>query len=327
MMSSKTEAASMPDSDPMWERRLVTELAREALLEKRRTRRWGIFFKFLIFLYLLTVLLLWLPDDWMAVAKADEKHTALVDLKGIIAPGEPAGADNVVTGLRAAFEDEQTKGVVLRINTPGGSPVQSSYIYREIKRLREKYPDIPLYAVVSDLCASGGYYVAAAADKIYVNESSIVGSIGVLMSSFGAQEALQKLGLERRLMTAGENKAILDPFSDFSEQDREHIQVLLDEMHEQFIATVQEGRGDRLSDDPELFSGLFWTGEESISLGLADAVASAGQVARDIIGAEDIVDFTPEEDVWERLSARLGASAARTFAQISGLTTLPQVQR
>jgi protease-4 len=314
-----------PD-EPGWERRLVERLANDALVERRRSRRWGIFFKFLTFAYLVTLLVLWWPEEWGETALTKEKHTALVELKGIIAPGEPGGADNIAEGLQAAFEDKKTKGVILRINSPGGSPVQSSYIYNEIKRLREKYPKIPLYAVVSDVCASGGYYVASAADKIFVNESSIVGSIGVLMSSFGAVEAMEKLGLERRLMTAGEHKAILDPFSEFPEDEKAHVQRLLDEIHEQFVKAVKDGRGDRLKDNPNLFSGLFWTGRESVEMGLADDFASAGQVARDIIEAEDVVDYTPKEDVWTRLASRVGMAAARAFAEMTGATGLPQAR-
>jgi protease-4 len=197
--------------------------------------------------------------------------------------------------------------------------VQSSYINREIRRLRAEYPDIPLYAVVEDMCASGGYFVAAAADKIFVNESSVVGSIGVLSSSFGFVDTLEKLGVERRLQTAGEHKGFLDPFSPRSDYEQAHLQKLLDQIHDQFIAAVREGRGDKLADNPELFSGLFWTGEESIRLGLADEIASAGQVARDVIGAEDIVDFTPKEDVFERLAKQLGAGAAKVLSTALGV--------
>lgn len=312
------------DQEPGWERELVTELAQSVLVERRRSRRWGVFFKLLTFAYLATLLMLLWSDDWgHAALTKNEPHTALVNLSGVIAPGEPAGADNIAEGLRDAFEDKNTKGVILRINSPGGSPVQSSYIYREIKRLREKYPDIPLYAVVSDVCASGGYYVASAADKIFVNESSIVGSIGVIMSSFGFVDSLEKLGVERRLMTAGEHKGIMDPFSPIKEFDQTHLQGLLDDLHQDFIASVREGRGDRMSTDDGIFSGLFWSGRESVELGLADDFASAGQVARDVVGEEEIVDFTPKEDVWERLASRLGTGIARGLAQITGLGSAP----
>lgn len=326
MFNKKSENPQEPD----WERQLVADLARDALVERRRSRRWGIFFKMLTFTYLVALLVLWWPSDWSEVGLnkglAKEGHTALVELKGVIAPGEPAGADNIVDGLRTAFEDKKTKGVILRVNSPGGSPVQSSYIYREIKRLRKKYPDTPLYAVVSDVCASGGYYIAAAADKIYVNESSVVGSIGVLMSSFGAVDLMDKLGVERRLMTAGENKAMLDPFSEFSDEQRVHLQRILDQLHVEFITAVKEGRGERLKERDDLFSGLFWSGRESVELGLADDFASAGEVARDVIKVETIVDFTPEEDLWERLASRVGSAAVRTFAALTGLLTYPELK-
>ncbi|MGV6827544.1 MAG: S49 family peptidase [bacterium] len=301
-------------------------MAFDALVEKRRARRWGIFFKVLIFVYLGAIVALSFPDKWGDSSLKDSEHTALVELNGIIMDGEKASADNVVTGLRDAFEDEKTKGVILRINSPGGSPVQSAYINNEISRLREKYPDTPLYAVVSDMAASGGYYVAAAADKIYVNESSILGSIGVRMGTFGFVEAIDKLGIERRLMTAGDHKGIFDPFSPVMESERDHLQSLLDQLHVQFIETVKTGRGDRLQNSDELFSGLFWTGKESIELGLADELGSASYVAREVIGVEDIVDFTHKERTLDRLVERLGAGAARALATMSGLNTTPQLQ-
>ena len=312
-----------PRNEADWHRDLVERLASDALIERRRTRRWGIFFKLLTFAYLIGVLALLLPKDWSKQAIGGEPHTALVELEGLIAPGAKASADNVVTGLRDAFEDENTKAVVLRINSPGGSPVQSSDIHKEILRLRAKYPEIPLYAVVSDMCASGGYYVAAAADRIYVNESSIVGSIGVLMNGFGFVDSLDKLGIERRLLTAGENKALFDPFSPVKEHDKTHLQGMLEKIHQQFIETVKRGRGDRLAADPQIFSGLFWTGEESVTLGLADGMGSSSYVAREIIGAEEIVDFTMEEDLLERLAQRMGAGVTSGLSGIFGAASLP----
>jgi protease-4 len=304
-----------------WHKELVEKLATDALRERRRTRRWGIFFKLLTFAYLGVLLFLLLPDDWTGATMGEAKaHTALVELNGVIAPGNKASADNVVTGLRDAFEDEDTQAVVLRINSPGGSPVQSSYIHKEIKRLREKYPDTPLYAVVSDVCASGGYYVAAAADAIYVNESSIVGSIGVLMNGFGFVDAIEELGIERRLMTAGEHKGILDPFSPVAESDRQHIAGLLDTLHANFIDAVKTGRGDKLKGrDEQLFNGLFWSGQESITLGLADAIGNASYVAREVVGAEDLVDFTAEEDPLARLAERFGAAFGRSLSMLTDL--------
>lgn len=308
-------------SDGDWHRDLVEKLAADALVERRRARRWGIFFKLLTFAYLAFLLVLLIPKDWADTTMGKKSHTALVELEGVIAAGEKASADNVVTGLRDAFEDKQTKAVVLRINSPGGSPVQSSDIHKEILRLRAKYPDIPLYAVVSDICASGGYFVASAADKIYVNESSVIGSIGVLINGFGFVDTIQELGIERRLMTAGEHKGILDPFTPLSEFDRVHVSGLLKDLHENFIGAVKTGRGDRLkADDATLFSGLFWDGNEGIRLGLADEIGSAGYVAREVVGAEDLVDFTAKEDPLERLANRLGASAATTLGRLFGVS-------
>ncbi len=260
-----------------------------------------------------------MPDKLPETSLGDDKgHTALVEIKGVIADDSEAGADNVISGLRSAFEDEETKGIILRINSPGGSAVQSGYIYDEIGRLKEKYEDIPVYAVVTDMCASGGYYVAVAADKIYVDKASIVGSIGVLMGGFGFEKGMEKLGIERRLLTAGEHKAILDPFSPLKEDERLHIEGLLDQVHQQFIAAVKEGRGDRLKVNEKIFSGLFWSGEESIKLGLADELGSSSYVAREVIKAETIVDFTPAEDLVERFAKRIGAGAASFLTNLSG---------
>jgi protease-4 len=306
-------------TDDVWHKDLVERLASDALVERRRSRRWGILFKSLTFVYLGVLLFMLLPKDWSEKAMGGKAHTALVELDGVISPTEKASADNVVTGLRDAFEDDNTEAVILRINSPGGSPVQSSDIHNEILRLREKYPDVPLYAVVTDICASGGYYVAAAADEIYVNESSVIGSIGVLMNGFGFVDLMDQLGVERRLMTAGQHKGILDPFSPLSEFDREHASALLGDLHQTFIEAVKTGRGDRLKgDDTQLFSGLFWSGDEGIELGLADAIGSAGYVAREIVGAEDIVDFTTQDDPLERLASRFGAALGRAIAQMSG---------
>ena len=316
------------ESEGNWEKELVEKLATDALRERRRARRWGIFFKLLTFAYLVAVFYVLIPDDWSSKGMGkEERHTAVVDLEGLIAVGEKASADNVVTGLREAFEDEKTEGVVLRINTPGGSPVQSSYIHKEILRLREKYPDIPLYAVVSDICASGGYFVAAAADRIYVNESSVIGSIGVLINGFGFVDAMDEFGVERRLMTAGKHKGILDPFSPMTEFDRAHTSELLSSLHETFIAAVKDGRGDRLKgDDEELFSGLFWNGSDGIALGLADEIGSTSYVAREVIGAEETVDFTSKEDPFERLARRFGAAAGAAFARVTGFGTNLQLR-
>src|SRR5690348_10649315 len=240
--SKTTNDATLPAADDgRWERDLIARLANAALIEQRRARRWGIFFKLLFFAYV-TFVLLALVDWQSAGMGGGKKHTALVDLTGVIAPGADASAEKINASLQAAFKDKNTQGVILRINSPGGSPVQSQTIYDEIRRLRKKYPDIPLYAVVEDICASGGYFVAAAADRIYVSKSSVVGSIGVLMNGFGFNGLMDKLGIDRRLITAGENKGMLDPFSPVNDKDVEHARALVKEIHQQFIAAVREGR-------------------------------------------------------------------------------------
>lgn len=300
----------MTDQEHLWERRVITKLAQASLKEQKRARRWSIFFKFLVFAYITFVLFMFAEPD-ISGAKMAKKHSSLIELQGIIADDETASADNIVSALRNAFEDEKTEGVILRINSPGGTPVQAGYIYDEIIRLREKYPETPLYAVVSDMAASGGYYVASAADEIYASNSSIVGSIGVRMDSFGVVDAMEKLGIESRTLTAGENKALLDPFSPINEKARVHLQAMIDEIHQQFIDAVKKGRGDRLKEFDDLFTGLIWTGQEAVEFGLIDHIGSASYVAREVIGAEDIVEYSVEEDVLERLVDRLGASTAK----------------
>jgi len=298
-------------TSPNWERSVLEKLALSAIEEQRRTRHWGILFKTLTFLYLFVVLFLaagWFGSDGVSI----KEHTALVDLQGVIA-SDQASADTVIASLQGAFDDKQTKGVILRINSPGGSPVQAGQIYDEIRRLRAKHPKIPLYAVVDDICASGGYYVAAAADKIYVDKASLVGSIGVLMDGFGFTQTMEKLGVERRLLTAGENKGFLDPFSPPDPKQQAFARQMLEEIHGQFIGVVRQGRGKRLKETPEMFSGLVWSGEKSIQLGLADALGSVESVARDVIKVEDIVDYTQQEGLAERLAGRLGASMAKAW--------------
>jgi len=309
------------DREPgKWEKDLIQKLASASLNEQRRARRWGIFFKFLTFAYLVTLLVIWMPSTFLDTGLTPGgKHTAVVEVKGVIADDKEASADNIISSLRKAFEDTNTKGVILRVNSPGGSAVQSRYVYDEIRRLREKYPDTPLYAVVTDLCASGGYYMAVAADKIYVDKASIVGSIGVLMNSFGFVDAMEKLGVERRLITAGGHKGIMDPFSPVDSFDEQHVRGMLGRIHQQFIEAVREGRGDRLKENEEIFSGLFWTGEESIELGLADELGSSSYVAREVIEAEEIVDFTSEEDFMERFAKRIGAGAAASLSSFWGM--------
>lgn len=298
-----------------WQQDTLTKLVFASLNEQRRTRRWNNFFKALFAGYLFLLLLIMLFPGGTQQRITTGPHTALVEIDGVIAADSDASADNVITGLREAFEDHNTKGVILRINSPGGSPVQAGYINDEIKRLRAKYPNTKLYAVVTDICASGGYYIAAAADAIYVDKASIVGSIGVIMNGFGFVDAMDKLGVERRLYTAGENKGFLDPFSPQREEEVAHARQLLGNIHQQFIDTVKEGRGDKLKDDAKLFSGLVWTGEESVKLGLADALGSSSHVAREVIKAETIVDFTPKPDYWKRFADRIGTAMAETLAQ------------
>ncbi len=298
-----------------FEQSLVNELAKEVLNEQRRNRRWGIFFKGLFALYLLSFFLVYLVKNTELSSFGSDEHTALIEINGVIAADTEARADYVVGGLRRAFEDVNTKGIILRINSPGGSPVQAGYINDEIKRLKEKYPDIPLYAVITDICASGGYYIAAAADKIYANKASIVGSIGVIMAGFGFVDAMNKLGVERRLLHAGENKGFMDPFQPLKQNEATHVQGLLGEIHQQFIDVVKDGRGDRLIDDEKLFSGLIWSGEEGVKLGLVDELASAGQVARDVIGAEDIVDYTKREYFLDRFAKQMGATILNSLNQ------------
>ena len=309
--------SKMTENDPGWERSLITKLAQDALVEQRRRRRWGIFFKLLTFAYITLLLLVMVDWSGRADFTGGKKHTAMVELNGIIAPGTDASAEKITLSLQAAFKDKNTQGVVLRINSPGGSPVQAQTIYDEMRRLRKKYPDIPLYAVVEDICASGGYYVAAAADRIYVGRASIVGSIGVLMNGFGFTGLMDKLGVERRLITAGDNKGMLDPFSPLREKDKDYINVLMKDIHEQFIGAVREGRGKRLKETPDMFSGLIWTGEKSVDLGLADGYGSLDSVARDVVKAEDIVDYTQKEGFAEKVARRFGAAAASSLAEFA----------
>lgn len=304
-----------------WERDLISRLSMAALNEQRRARRWGIFFKFVLFGYLFLLLILAWPKADVTDKGIARVHTAMVQVNGVIADESEANAERIIRGLRNAVKDRRTKGVVLRINSPGGSPVQSAYIFNEVKRLRTEYPEIPIYSVIVDMGASGGYYVAAAADKIYVNESSIVGSIGVLMNGFGFVDTMDKLGVERRLLTAGKNKGILDPFSPLKKEDVAHAQQILNHIHEQFISAVKEGRGDRLSDNPQLFTGLFWSGKESIELGLADAVGNVDYVAREVIGAEEVVDYTPQPDLFERFAERFGLAMGKVLSSELGFGT------
>ena len=307
----------MADKGEQWERGVLEKIALAGIKEQRSARRWGIFFKMLTFAYV--TLILFFAIDWKGRTESmtDGKHTALVEVSGVIGPGTDASAERVNAALQAAFKDSNTQGVVVRVNSPGGSPVQSQNIYDEMRRLRVKYPAIPLYVVVEDMCASGGYFVAAGADRIYVNKSSLVGSIGVRMDGWGVTGLMDKLGVERRLLTAGDNKGFLDPFLPVDEKQKQHALAMLGEIHQQFINVVREGRGKRLKESPDLFSGLVWTGQKSVDLGLADGFGSLDYVAREVIKAEDIVDFSQKENIAEKFARRLGAGAASALAELA----------
>jgi protease-4 len=311
--SERGYAAASEPGDARWERDTLREVALEGIKERRRARRWGIFFKLLLALYLFAVLGLALrPGALDSSAVTTEAHTAVVNVQGMISSDSPANAERVIAGLEDAFANEDVEGVILRINSPGGSPVQSGRINDAMQRLREEHPDTPLYAVAGDLLASGAYYIAAGADRIYADKASIVGSIGVLMGSFGFNDAMERIGVERRLYTAGRNKALLDPFSEAQERHVEHVQGMLDGIHQQFIDVVRQGRGDRLEGDPDkLFSGLYWTGEKGVSLGLVDELAGPREVAADVIGAELTVDYTPQQSLFQKLADRVGSAAGR----------------
>ena len=298
----------MAEDSSNWERQTIEKLAFAALNEQRKSRRWGIFFKLLTFAYLAFLLVIALGWRGDGGSLKGGKHTALIDLVGAIDAKGEASADRITASLQAAFKDKNTQGVILRINSPGGSPVQSGIIYDEMRRLRTLYPDIPLYVVVEDMCASGGYYIASAADRIYVDKGSIIGSIGVLMDGWGFTGTMDKLGVERRLITAGDNKAFLDPFSPQNAKQVEYAKGLLEEIHQQFIDVVRKGRGKRLKETPDMFSGLIWTGRKSVDMGLSDALGSVDYVAREVIKAEDIVDFTQRENIAERVAKRFGAA-------------------
>jgi protease-4 len=298
---------SAPSHKVVWERDTLERLAFATLAEQRASRRWRIFFRFAWLVLLATVAWTALHRSGVASSGQSHPHTAVVSIKGEIADGAEASAEWTVNALRAAFEDEGSQGVVIQINSPGGSPVQAGIINDEIRRLKAK-TNKPVYAVVEESCASAAYYIAVAADEIYVDKASIVGSIGVLMDGFGFTGLMDNLGVERRLMTAGVNKGFLDPFSPQTKAQRTHAQILLDQIHGQFIQVVRDGRGKRLKETPELFTGLFWSGQQAVDLGLADGLGNLDFVAREIIKAEDIVDYTRHDNVAERIAKRFGAA-------------------
>ncbi len=312
---SETGAVRNPPDDSS--HKVVDKLVFAALTEQRRARRWRVFFMlfFIVYLSVVTTMLFSKSGGDASTLADGEKHTALVSLDGLIAPGQDAGAENMIGGLKAAFEHEDTAGVVLEINSQGGLPVQAAYIYDEILRLREAHPEIPLYAVVGDSAFSGGYFVAAAADRIYANKSSLIGSIGVRMDSFGFVDLMDKIGVERRLLTAGENKALLDPFLPENPEINAHLQSMLHEVHGHFVDAVKQGRGERLAADEDLFTGLIWSGEQALALGLIDDFGNRRSVAREF-DAEQIVDFTPKQSLLSQIAGQVGASAGERIGEI-----------
>ena len=327
-MTDPTEAENLSplpgvaQGDVGWERAVLEKLAFAALQEQRTARRWRTFVR-------LAWLVFFVVAAWIAVHRNGSvtdittPHTALVEIKGEIASGGEASADVVLTAVRAAFEDNGARAVVLLINSPGGSPVQAGIINDELRRLKAKY-NKPVYAVVEETCASAAYYIAVAADRIFVDKASVVGSIGVLMDGFGFTGLMDKVGVERRLLTAGENKGFLDPFSPQTERQRAFAQAMLDQIHKQFITAVKTGRGKRLKETPETFSGLFWSGEQAVEMGLADQMGNVDFVAREVVKAEDIVDYTRRENVAERLVKRFGAAIGE--GTIHALKVIPAVR-
>jgi protease-4 len=311
-----SEQPGSPEPSPpsRTEQTVLERLAFASLEEQRLRRRWGIFFKSLFAAYLILVTMVVMFADRAGTRPLAVRHTAVIDLDGAIEPDSPANAETVIAGLRDAFESKGTAGIIIRANSPGGTPVQAAYINDEIRRLRQKYPKIPVYAVIEDVCASGCYYAVVAADKIYADRSSIVGSIGVLMNGFGFTEAMRKLGIERRLLTAGEHKGLLDPFQPLKAEDKAHAIHLLRNIHRQFIARVREGRKGALRESPLIYSGLYWTGDEALKLGLIDDIANTGFVAREVIKAETIVDFTRREGLFDRFSRRFGTAVGKVIS-------------
>jgi protease-4 len=292
-----------------WEREVLEKLVLSTVRERRANRRWSIFFKFMTLVLVFVAIAAYFDFNWPgADSESLGRHTALIEIEGNIESEGSGSAAVVIPALNKAFSDSGSVAVVLHINSPGGSPVQAGMIVDEIRRLRKGYPAKPLYVVVDEICASGGYYIAAAADKIYVNKASVVGSIGVLMDGFGFNGIMSKVGVERRLLTAGENKGFMDPFSPLTDKHRQHAQTMLNEIHQQFIAVVRSGRGKRLKETPEMFSGLFWTGARAIDMGLADGLGTVDTVARDVIHAEDIIDYTQHEGLPERVLKKFGAA-------------------
>ncbi len=293
--------------------RILAVIAQDYLKERKSRRRWGLFFKLLVLVYISASLVIYFSDSDQSISAT---HTAVVEIDGIIGPGE-VSASEINKSIKSAFEADSSRAVILMINSPGGTPVQAAMINEEVNRLKVLYPNKPVYAAISDMCASGGYYIAVAADEIYAHPSSIVGSIGVLMNGFGFVETMKKIGIERRLLTAGKNKSMLDPFSPVNFSQQNHAKKMLDDVHQQFIAAVKAGRGDRISDDPDIYSGLFWSGEKAKELGLVDEFGSAQHIARDIVGEKRMVDYTIRPKFIDAFAAELGVSISNTFLKMN----------
>lgn len=306
-------------NDTIWQQKTLEKVLFYSLKEQARRRRWGIFFKLLLFIYLF--LLLWIiwPSENLPTPVTTKSHIAVVDVRGEISDDSPASAENINDGLEDAFKDKNTKAIVLNINSPGGSPVQAADIYNQVSYYRAKYKQIKVYAICSDLCTSAAYYIASSADYIYADPTSLVGSIGVLMDGFGFVDTLQKLGIQRRLLTSGDHKGFLDPFSPMKPEEQQYAQNLLDDVHQQFIQAVQKGRGTRLKNNPQLFSGLVWTGNQALPLGLIDGFGDINSVARNIIKNDNIQDYTVKPNFLEQVARRFGSSFAHEIGSELGL--------
>lgn len=310
---------STETTPPTWEKETVEKILLESIHEQRRSRRWKIFFRIVYLLIIILLVIALMPDHSKDYYNKTKKHTAVVNVKGELLDEGEANSEDINAALDDAFEDPNTQAVMLQINSPGGSPVQAGEVYQHMHYLQKQHPKIKVYAVCTDMCASGAYYIAAGADYIYADQASLVGSIGVLMNGFGFVDTLQKVGVTRRLMTAGSEKGFLDPFSPLKPEDEQYMQTMLETIHQQFITAVKQGRGNRLSNDPMLFTGLVWTGEQAKPLGLIDGIASPEQVARDIIKNDTLVNYGSTPSLLQKFSKHVGASAASSAASLLGV--------
>lgn len=313
-VANKESDQSASEDPVVQQNKMMQQWLMETLKEQRRARRWKLFFRFVRFAVLIVALVFaWKSSQQVTGDQLVGEHVAVVDVLGQIGEEQEANADTLIRGIRAAFNDGGTRALILNINSPGGSPVHSGEVYDELVRLRAKHPDTPVFAVIRDMGASGAYYIAAGADEIYANRASLVGSIGVVSAGFGLGGLIDKLGVERRVFTAGDNKAFLDPFTEMSEQQARFWQSVLSQTHQQFIKAVKDGRGDRLADNPEIFSGLVWSGEQAVDLGLIDGLASVRQVAEEQVGVSRLKDFTPELSPWKQISREIGVQLQALF--------------